>query len=223
MALTKSQVRSVFGEVYAAEFAFVPPEERIDYTFSPAFCAKMDTVIARHKQSLQHRRVLRRCLVVAAAIVLTLLLVSWTPLREAVVQLLSHTDDGTIQYNVNGQLRDELETRYTPGYLPEGFTLQSQEQPWPGSCRTTYVNANGQKLILEQKVGKWIGGFATNSTASTYPNADGEPVLITFSSTLCTACWVHDGYCFDITLICEPPPTDETKLMRIIDSLQPAE
>lgn len=226
MSLTKGQIRQALRAACAAEFADIPPERDIDYTFSPAFCQAMDALIGEEKRGSWRllSRSRRRALVIAAILAAALLLVACTPpLRQAVIGLLSHTDDDTIHFEVSGELRSELETQYTLGYLPEGFTLQSQDQPQPIGYRTTYVNASGEKLVLEQKIGKWVGGFVVNSTDAIQTSVNGDPVLITFGYTLCNARWVHDGYFFYLTYFCEATPVDEAELVQIIGSLQPVE
>ena len=226
MSLSKSEIRRALRQSCAAEFSAIAPEEEIDYTFSPAFCEEMDDLICEQKRGSWHllSRAKRRLLVVAAIVALSLLLVAWTPpLRNAVLTLLSDINGDHVDFVVNGQLCDELETRYTPSYLPEGFTLQSQEQPLTIGYQTTYVNASGQTLILEQQIGKWIGGFVINNTDAAYTNINDDPVFITFGSTVCNARWVHDGYYFHITYFCDTTPVDEAELVRIIASICPEE
>lgn len=220
MALTKSQVRSVFGEVYAAEFAFVPPEERIDYTFSPAFCAKMDTAIARHKQSLQHRRVLRRCLVVAAAIVLALLLlVSCSPrLRSAAANFWVAFQNGAADFAVTNDPRDQIESVYTLGHVPEGFTQVSFEQPSPYWTKRNYRSPNGDAIMFAQSAAQFtFGSLSAESTEVFIAPVDGMDVIFTFSNHLSTARWVYDGYSMQINACAD---LDRETLETMIRSLQ---
>ena len=219
MALTKSQVRSVFGEVYAAEFAFVPPEERIDYTFSPAFCAKMDTAIARHKQSLQHRRVLRRCLVAAAAIVLALLLlVSCSPrLRSAAANLWVAFQNGAADFVVTSDPRDQIESVYTLGHVPEGFTQVSFEQPSPYRTKRHYRSPNGDAIVFAQSAESSFGSVSAESMEVFIAPVDGMDVVFAFSNHLSTARWVYDGYSMQITAFAD---LDRETLETMIRSLQ---
>ena len=220
MALTKSQVRSVFGEVYAAEFAFVPPEERIDYTFSPAFCAKMDTAIARHKQSLQHRRVLRRCLVVAAAIVLALLLlVSCSPrLRSATANFWVAFQNGTASIDVTSDPRGQIESVYTLGHVPEGFTQVSFEQPSPRRTERNYRSPNGDSIVFAQAAAQFAFGTVSAENMEVFiAPVDGMDVVFAFSSHLSTARWVYDGYSMQIRARAD---LDRETLETMIRSLQ---
>ena len=226
MSLSKSDIRQALRQACGVQFAGIPSEAAIDYTFSPAFCQRMDALVREQERGSLRlmSRTRRRILVVAAILIAALLLVACTPtLRQAVVRLLSPADDDRIHYEVSGELRGELETRYTLGYLPEGFTLHSQDQPQPNGYQTTYVNGSGQKLILEQSIAKWVGGFVVNSTDTIQTSVNGDPVLITFSSVLCNAHWVHDGYFFYLTYFCEAVPEVEAEIVQIIGSLQPVE
>lgn len=45
MALTREQVKEAFWEAAKMEVADIPPEDKIDYTFSPEYCARRDALI----------------------------------------------------------------------------------------------------------------------------------------------------------------------------------
>lgn len=45
MALTREQVKEAFREAAVKEFEHIPPEDEIDYTFSPEYCARRDSLI----------------------------------------------------------------------------------------------------------------------------------------------------------------------------------
>ena len=90
MALSKAEVCRAFRQVMAQDYADIPEKDAIEHVFSPEFYAKMDALIAEQKRGswrLLKQRV-RRTLVVAVILTLSLLLVACTPrLRQAVAEL----------------------------------------------------------------------------------------------------------------------------------------
>lgn len=65
MAITKADLIVAFNEAASKEFAFIPPEDKIEYQFSERFLKKMDRLINR--QSLTHHA-FKKIIIVAAVI-----------------------------------------------------------------------------------------------------------------------------------------------------------
>lgn len=227
MSLSKSEIRRALRQSCAAEFSAIAPEEEIDYTFSPAFCEEMDDLICEQKRGSWRllSRTKRRVLVVAAIVALSLLLVAWTPpLRSAVAHLLTDRAPNRVDFAVSGQLRDDLETLYTLGYVPEGLSLESRESLHHYAFETVYRDEAGRMLIFMQCVADSASGTILNGTDNLYvKSVDGSTVLFCFCGTDCSAHWVYDGYLFKVYYRHHETPVDEAELVRIITSICPEE
>lgn len=224
MALTKSQIRQALREACGAQFAGIPSEEAIDYTFSPAFCQRMDDLIREQKRGSLRllSRAGRRVLVVAAILIAALLLVAWTPpLREAVVGIVVEFLDGNASHTIADLPRDAIETVYHPGVVPEGFVPESREQTSPYCIEWTYRHTDGYTLTFRQSAAQVAFGSTDTDGADVFvTTVNGTEVLFGFSEGFSLARWVHDGYLMNIWVSTAMEPEI---MEQMILSLQPAE
>lgn len=205
MALSKAEVCRAFRQVMAQDYADIPEKDAIEHVFSPEFYAKMDALIAEQKRGswrLLKQRV-RRTLVVAVILTLSLLLVACTPrLRQAVAELAVTVYETFVRFTSNsddGQLRAEIETVYEFDPIPEGFERVSQTWKSPCSVETVYVDSAGNSIFLRQIASTGaIGTTDTENSNSFSREFLGVKVLFSSANKLWTATFFHDGYRFAI-------------------------
>ena len=211
MAMTKSEVCRAFRTVMAADYADVPANEELDYTFSPEFCAKMDALIAEQKRGSWRllSRQAGRALVAAVILALSMLLVACTPkLREAVAEFMVTVYESFVDFILpeqsNTMLRSEIETVYELDPVPEGFEKVSQEQGNPYSVKTVYIDESGHSIILRQFALILSAGTADAENSSTFSTTVlGTDVWLSSSNKLQTAAFFCDGYRFSLSYIGE--------------------
>lgn len=156
MAMTKDEVRRAFRTAMAADYADVPAKEDLGHVFSPAFCTKTDALLAGQKRGsrrLPSRRV-RRTLVAAAILVLSVLLVSCSdafrdPVSGLVVSIHETFADFSFSPKTNEPSK-EIDTLFVFDPVPDGFALFSQEKATPYHAVTEYRSSAGGRLILHQ-------------------------------------------------------------------------
>lgn len=212
MSLTKGQIRQALRAACAAEFADIPPERDIDYTFSPAFCQAMDALIGEEKRGSWRllSRSRRRALVIAAILAAALLLVACTPpLREAVIGWVitayeDHTDILLPQQS-DATRRTEIETVYELDPVPEGFTLRLREQPHPYRVETIYIDDSGNRICLHQRAPG--GEYAYHESAdaegmsSFFKTISGVEMYFSSGEGLKKARFFYDGYLFTVSYL----------------------
>lgn len=205
MALSKAEVCRAFRQVMAQDYADIPEKDAIEHVFSPEFYAKMDALIAEQKRGswrLLKQRV-RRTLVVAVILTLSLLLVACTPrLRQAVAELAVTVYETFVRFTSNadgGQLRAEIKTVYELDPAPEGFTLVSQTQSSPYDVETVYEDDAGKKIVLQQTISAGTLGTADMENASSFFEViQGTMVWLSVADDLQTAAFFYDDYRFAI-------------------------
>ncbi len=125
-----SKLQDAFREAMEIEFSYVPPENEIEWDFSPAFLRKMNRLI--HAQEHGYWKVIntaaKRVACVAAAIIILLSSVmAIRPIRERVIQFFIETFDEYFQVRFGENEADDLYTVGTPmtpytfTRLPEGY------------------------------------------------------------------------------------------------------
>lgn len=212
MSLTKGQIRQALRAACAAEFADIPLERDIDYTFSPAFCQAMDALIGEEKRGSWRllSRSRRRALVIAAILAAALLLVACTPpLRQAVIDwvIAVYEDHTVVHYSVQPDAiqRTEIETVYELDPVPEGFTLRLQEQPHSYLVETIYIDDSGNRIYLHQYAsfkasvhGEFLGTEGVSPFSKTI---SGVEVCFTSGEAIEKARFFYDGYLFTVSYL----------------------
>lgn len=201
MAMTKAEVREAFREAMASNYADVPPKDELDHTFSPEFCAKMETLIADQKRGAwrMKSRQYKRTLVVAALLAAALLLVACTPgVRRAMARLAVTIYETFVDFTVDtndGMLRSEIEKVYGFDSLPKGFELVSQIWENPYYVESVYENTGKEKIIIIQTVPRTSITTADIEKTTSYSKTIGESEVF-FSETedLRSATVLYDGY-----------------------------
>lgn len=201
MDTNKEAAREVLRRCMQAEFAYIPGEGELPDEFSPAFCGRMDDLIAgqkrRHWSALPHRS--RRALIAAAILAACFALVAWTPVGGMVVDLLTTAYENIVDYHPGPGLRTEIETLYAPSWLPEGFEEVSREWWENNGVDITYRNAKGDELIFQQLAVDSFSGAVDNENAAVFTKMVGErEVLFSLPEGLSTATWTQDLYLMDL-------------------------
>lgn len=221
MALSKAEVCRAFRQVMAQDYADIPEKDAIEHVFSPEFYAKMDALIAEQKRGswrLLKQRV-RRTLVVAVILTLSLLLVACTPrLRQAVAELAVTVYETFVRFTSNadgGQPRVEIETAYEFDPAPEGFTLVSQTQSNPFCVETVYMDDAGDRIHLWQAISAGVHGTTDMENASSFAKViQGTNVWFSAADDLQTATFFYDGYRFAIRYMGEITQTELEALVE---------
>lgn len=224
MSLSKAEIRRALRQACEAEFAAIAPEAEIDYTFSPAFCRRMDALIAEEKRGSWRllSRTGRRIAIVAAVLVLALLLVACSPrLRSALAGLTVEAFDRFVSVKATSPQHRELETLYAPTYLPEGYTPESFEQSSPYVSVWCCRGADNEVLTFRQVASVVYEGHIQREDLDYYADTvDGTEVFFALSETLSSAIWSYDGYRMQIICI---GSIDRETLDEMIRSLRPVE
>ncbi len=135
MAITKADLIVAFNEAASKEFAFIPPEDKIEYQFSERFLKKMDRLINR--QNLTHHA-FKKIIIVAAVIAVLAVAslsvyaaISDTTILDGLVEIYNKyivvrfdkIDDKADDYKMLGtELAQELkENGIYPVLLPEAL------------------------------------------------------------------------------------------------------
>ena len=222
MALSKAEVCRAFRQVMAQDYADIPEKDAIEHVFSPEFYAKMDALIAEQKRGswrLLKQRV-RRTLVVAVILTLSLLLVACTPrLRQAVAELAVTVYETFVRFTSNadgGQLRVEIETVYEFDPVPEGFERVSQTRGNPACVETLYENGAGNRIVLRQTISSLSIGTTDAEKSSSFSKVIwGTNVWFSSANKLRTTTFFYDGYRFVLRYMGE---TTQAELEDLVET-----
>lgn len=201
MDTNKEAARAVLRRCMQAEFAYIPGERELPDEFSPAFCGRMDDLIAgqkrRHWSALPHRS--RRALIAAAILAACFALVAWTPVGGMVVDLLTTAYENIVDYHPGSGLRTEIETVYAPAWLPEGFEEVSREWWENNGVDITYRNDKGDELVFQQLAVDSFSGAVDNENirVETVEIGDWE-VMLGVAEKGAIATWTQDLYLMDL-------------------------
>lgn len=212
MSLTKGQIRQALRAACAAEFADIPPERDIDYTFSPTFCQAMDALIGEEERGSWRllSRSRRRALVIAAILAAALLLVACTPpLREAVIDwvitVYEERTDISLPQQSDATRRTEIETVYELDPVPEGFSLRLRKQPHSYRVETIYIDDSGNRICLHQRASGdkyWYNESAdAEGMSSFFKTIYGVEVCFTSGEAIEKARFFYDGYLFTVSYL----------------------
>lgn len=201
MALTREQVIAAFWEAAELEFADIPPEDEIDYTFSEEFCRKREKLIkeeAKGSFRLMPRRK-QKTLILAAVLAAMLLLVGCSDrLQQAMANMFIEIYETFTRSRPEDTLRDEIVTVYEFSWVPEGYELVSQKRTDVKRVKTTYQDETGNAFVLRQ--------YANNDMLTSADNEQGikmtvggEETILYIGNGVNRATWIYDGYYFTIS------------------------
>lgn len=223
MAISRDEFRQALRESVAQEFASLPPEEEIDYTFSPRFERRMNRLIRGQHHTLWRRagRSAKRVLLVAAVLLVFFGTASSPmPVYESLTGFeVTHTEEWD-NFRIPNAETDLIERKYHFDTAPEGFTLILLNN----DCHYImygYKNELGEEITFTQHPTKNSLFSIDNEYGRLWNEKVGEHwVKFYKNDSFIIATWLHDGYLFDITYSnCAGTYTME----ELIQSIVPAE
>lgn len=220
MALTREQVIAAFWEAAELEFADIPPEDEIDYTFSEEFCRKREKLIkeeAKGSFRLMPRR--KKVLIIAAVLAAMILLVGCSDrLQQAMANMFIEIYETFIDSTPEDALRDEIETVYEIGWVPEGYELVSQKRVETKRVKTCYQDAAENEFILTQYANNAML-TSTDNEQSVKMTLEGKEIILYKGNGVNKTTWIYDNYYFTLSNNTEIG-LDETQ--KMIMSLEPS-
>ena len=219
MALTREQVIAAFWEAAEMEFAHIPPEDEIDYTFSEEFCRKREELIkeeAKGSFRLMPRRKRRAILLVAALLAMVLLVGCSERLQQAMANMFIEIYETFTRSRPEDTLRDEIETVYEFGWVPEGYELVSQNRFDTKQVKTSYQNKAGNEFVLRQYAGN-DALTSADKEQGVEMTIGGKETIIYIGNGVNRATWIYDGYYFTISYSTEIGLDEVEKLVRALN------
>lgn len=227
-----SNLQEAFREAARREFAMIPPEEEIEWEFSPRFERKMRRLIRANNYGYWNliNTSAKRAACIAALIVLLLsTAMAIRPIRERVIQFFIEVYEDFYEITFGEEESDDLYaapdpasetmTRYTLAQLPEGY-YENNFLEVDSILHTTWQNNDGFKIVLDQEFG---------ARKIVWDHNDNEPIAVEHGELYITYqsyngthsfMWEEHGYVFYLTLY-EEIPMEE--ILNMIDSLTEAE
>ena len=156
-----ADLREAFREAARREFAAVPPEAELDYTFSPRFERSMRRIIRAQAYGywMLVNTAAKRVAIAAALLILLLTSVmAIKPVRERVIQFFIEVYEDYFEIHFGEEEswdlpeRTEPMVRYTLTELPEGYEetnfIMFEHILW-----TEWKNPDGKTVTLQQESG----------------------------------------------------------------------
>lgn len=218
------------------EFAGVPSEEDIEYSFSQGFEQKAEKLIKKCGTAAWHHVNTTAKKLLIAAIITALLATSAMaipPVREALLKFFVHNTGINYYFTVDEDAiknaPKELEIVYSPSYIPDGYELVD-ETVCSGFASYTYLTPDGDLLDFTQEKMPDDPNYAVGSSPDAerskvdYVEIKGYKVIQLIwdqpGDEAVSLIWTNEDYFFSI--FCTAPVTlDEAK--QIFYGIQPDE
>ncbi|MGM9591489.1 MAG: DUF4367 domain-containing protein [Oscillospiraceae bacterium] len=233
---TLSTFEEVLLDSTLLEFAGVPSEEDIEYSFSEGFEQKAKKLIKKSGTAAWHCvNTTAKKLLIAA--IITALLVSSAmaipPVREELLKFFAHNTGVNYYFTVDEDAiknaPKELEIVYSPSYVPDGYELVD-ETVCSGFASFTYLSPDGDLLDFTQEKMPDDPNYAVGSSPDAerskvdYVEIKGYKVIQLIwdqpGDEAVSLIWTNEDYFFSI--FCTAPVTlDEAK--QIFYGIQPDE
>lgn len=218
------------------EFAGVPSEEDIEYSFSQGFEQKAEKLIKKCGTAAWHCVNTTAKKLLIAAIVTALLAgsaMAIPPIREGLLKFFAHNTGVNYYFTVDEDAiknaPTELEIVYSPSYIPDGYELVD-ETVCSGFASYTYLTPDGDLLDFTQEKMPDDPNYAVGSSPDAerskvdYVEIKGYKVIQLIwdqpGDEAVSLIWTNEDYFFSI--FCTAPVTlDEAK--QIFYGIQPDE
>ena len=218
------------------EFAGVPAEDDISYSFSEEFEQKAGELIKKSRSKTWHHVNTTAKKLLIAAIVTALLAgsaMAIPPIREGLLKFFAHNTGVNYYFTVDEDAiknaPKELEIVYSPSYIPDGYELVD-ETVCSGFASYTYLTPDGDLLDFTQEKMPDDPNYAVGSSPDAerskvdYVEIKGYKVIqLTWDQPgdeAISLIWTNEDYFFSI--FCTAPVTlDEAK--QIFYGIQPDE
>lgn len=219
-----TDLQEAFREAARREFAMVPDENELDYTFSPGFQRKMQRIIRAQVHGYWNMvNTLGKRIAIAAAIIVMLLTTAMAikPIRERVIQFFVEVYEEyfsiTFGEKESGDLYPVVEdiTTYTLSQIPDGYKEVVSYQI-DTILFTIWKNEDGQDILLSQGIG---------SQEITLDHTSDNLIIINHNDLLISHLvlaeansfvWEQNGYVFQL-MVSDNISLNET--LEMIDSL----
>lgn len=221
MPMNDAQFKEAFREVISAEFCDVPHNESdIAYDFSPDFKKRMQKLIKSEKSALWHlfnTRFKKAAVIFIVFSILFTTACSVKSIREPIVNFFVEIYEKFTHFIFEGELKNEIETEYSPSYLPKGFSKISTSKE-ATMIITTYGNEAGQIIEFSQIITDDIDLFFDVEKGNINElSINGITAEIYKSEDFTQAAWTCDSYV--ITISCFGSFSDED-IYKIIESVK---
>jgi len=208
-----------------AEYAHVPEETQIEYTFSQKFEKWAKKFIAETDRLTKHRlsKTVKLIIIVAAIIaLLAACAVAIPAIREGLVDffLTEKTDHYGVTFNPDqaAYAPDEIEEYIVPSYVPEGYSVIADDRS-PAGVIQAWTNEQGQIITYNQcfipkdaTQDNWMGISSegvSRSSAVTY----GYKVEIVEDTDVSTMVWTDNQYLYFVSVPNELPFSEFEKML----------
>lgn len=170
-----SNLQEAFREAARREFATVPDENELDYTFSPGFQRKMQRIIRAQVHGYWNMvNTLGKRIAIAAAIIVMLLTTAMAikPIRERVIQFFVRVYEDYFEVSFGEKTENDMNptpepmVRYTLTKLPTGY-IEDQFLEYEHLLWTSWKTPDGLGITLQQEQGTQAVVFDNNGG---YPN-----------------------------------------------------
>lgn len=236
MAMDKHEFQNAIRNAASAEFAQIPAEDSIEYTFSDAFERNMKKLIRCRNRSW-YPLVSTAARRVAVILLICAVLASSAfgaeavrePIKRAIQELrvalngkLVDFTNKPVALEVQGDPTMTLATRYTITELPDGFVQTDywyEEKHQSTSAEYEYENVEGVRLYFSQTVFGYEAKILDSRSERLAVN--GKEILLVETKGHISACWVEEGkYLISLNSY---NGMDREVFLRLIASVKPAE
>ena len=203
-----TDLQEAFREAARREFAMVPNESELDYTFSPGFQRKMQRIIRAQVHGYWNMvNTMGKRIAIAAAIIVMLLTTAMAikPVRERVITFFIEVYEDFFEIRFGTEQKNDLDpvatsmTRYALTFVPDGY-IEIDCLELETIIHTTWQNSTGFRITLQQEPG-------TNEI--TLDNIEVQPIIINHNSLrilhqqfndTSMFIWDNDNYIFYLTI-----------------------
>lgn len=209
-----------------AEYAHVPEETQIDYTFSQKFekwarklIAETDHPAPKHRLS----KTVKLIIIVAAIIsLLAACAVAIPAIREGLVDffLAEKVDHYGVTFNPDqaAYAPDEIEKYIVPSYIPEGYSMIADDRS-PAGVIQAWTNEQGRIITYNQcfipkdaTQDNWMG-ISSEGVSRSSAVTSGYKVEIVKDADMSTMVWTDNQYLYFVSAPNELPFSEFEKML----------
>lgn len=218
MTTGNTVLQNALREAVCAEFAAVPTEEEIDFSFSERFERRLDKIVRMQKKpywKLVNTASKRVALVCLSVLVLSASAMSVKAVREPIVAFFKEICEGFNAYFFKGDLTETITREYRITRLPEGYVQTGQMDG--AALSTVYENGEDQ-IDLMQAPTKHMSFVLDNEHGTVTSLSVGDISVDLYEGEgYKIAVWTYDGYFFQLTC---PEKIDTATVQDMIASIR---
>lgn len=219
-----TDLQEAFRESARREFAMVPDEAELDYTFSPGFRRKMQRIIRAQVHGYWNMvNTLGKRIAIAAVIIVMLLTTAMAikPIRERVIKFFVEVYEEYFSVTFGEDKKGDLYAtpdqmiRYTLSWVPEGY-VETKFIEREILLSTIWSNNEGTHILLGQGEGTQettLDHIGNNIVEFEYGSVEIYQLTMEERNTFV---WAQDNYIFQL-LVPDSIPIDSA--LQMIDSL----